>query len=675
MIALAGWGVRPPAAVAQTRTKFVPTFSTSPRVRQQVDRLGRLAAQKLWDEWLNLYQQLVDDPRDLVLEKDQEVLIGVRHHCHQLLAALPLAVQQRYRALNNEKARKLYEQAAGRRDSVQMREIISRFRHTSSATSALVWLADNALDEGKPDLARVAYARLARDPVVSPQMLLRYAMAAAGSGHARESQAALERARRDFGKQRIRLQGEDRSVEEAAGLVAAALAADALPAEAWPRFGGATGDRMMPRGPAGPLRLRWSYELPPAPETAIRSFSRGQVLIGSSRSRFTFLTFPAAALGRVFVQGPRNLAALDPETGRPTWDRQDFTISPEEIETPQVDVRRGGSYYRSRTGIQAAPEVAGNRVVSRMALISSDRDNPRWPAEFALASVDARSGSVIWQRLGEGSQPRGSWYNLPTLTANSVLSGTATLKGGITEFSAVALDEATGEPLWTTYLGAGSDPLNNVDGSPPVIRDGLVWIESSLYTLSALDLITGDVRMIYRYDPSYQRSTRGGFDSSPAVANEPISLLPTPAGPIVFSPRWGVEVAAFNPATGALLWTAQKSNRTTVGSLFGADAERVYLCGEHVEAINLEDGAREWSWEPRQAAPSQMGFAALCGDRIYFPVEGKIQALRAADGSELEVLDTLAALGESPGYTSLLVLPDLMLVATKDRLIALEQAK
>ncbi|HTE19470.1 MAG TPA: hypothetical protein VK689_13960, partial [Armatimonadota bacterium] len=58
-----------PTARAQSerRSEFVPTFSTNARVKQQLERLSRLATQKSWDEWLAGYQQLVDDPRDLIV--------------------------------------------------------------------------------------------------------------------------------------------------------------------------------------------------------------------------------------------------------------------------------------------------------------------------------------------------------------------------------------------------------------------------------------------------------------------------------------------------------------------------------------------------------------------------------------------------------------------------------
>src|SRR5688572_12698387 len=134
---------RPALAQRSSRTaEFVPTFSTNARVKQQIDRMGKLAAAKSWDPWIAEYQQLVDDTRDLVLERDEEFLVGVRYHCHTLLAGLPAAVRQRYRALHDGDARRLFEKALAESDEAGMREVYSRYRYSSFADRALLWIAN-----------------------------------------------------------------------------------------------------------------------------------------------------------------------------------------------------------------------------------------------------------------------------------------------------------------------------------------------------------------------------------------------------------------------------------------------------------------------------------------------------------------------------------------------------
>ena len=662
-----------PAARAQNQTsEFVPSFSTNTRVKQQVERLERLAAQKLWDEWINLYQQLVDDDRDLVLKRDDEFLVGIRYFCHQQLAAMPANVRQRYRAVADNDARKIYEKALAESDAAGMRDVYARYRFSSFATPALKWSADRALDEGRAEWARVAYNRLAKEPAVTVSTLLRYAMAADAAGKADEAGAILDRVRKEFGAQQVKIGGQNTTGAAAADKVAKGLRSrDAANGPHWASFGGSVGNRNMGAGIAGGIKKLWEFSQPTTPET-VRP-TQQQVIISSTyattRARFNFLTFPTVVGDRLWLQGPRNLTSVKLSSGEAAWDQQDFILKRDEIPNQNSDPRSGGISYRSGRPVQAAPSVEGHLLVTRMPLAGGERDG-RWPSDFAIVALDNRSGSQLWRKVA-GGDPRGLYYNIPTLQANTVVTGVATYKGGITEYNAVAMDAGTGEQLWSTYLGGGSDPLAGVDGSPAAIKDGIVWIESSLYTLNAIDLLTGEIRFIYRYDPG-RRARNSGIDTSPSLTNEPISLIATGSGPVVFAPRWGVDVVAIDPTTGKLLWSSPKGplSQPAVGALFAVDGKRAYICGDHVQAISLANGAREWTWEP-QGPSGSVGYAALCGDRIYVPIDGKIHVHGAADGKEVEVLDATEILGEANGLLTLVSTPEALFISSRDRLVAL----
>jgi outer membrane protein assembly factor BamB len=670
-------GTVPPARAQREppRSEFVPTFSTNNRLRQQVDRLQRLAAQKQWDEWLAGYQQLVDEPNDPVLARDEEMLVGVRYLCHQMLAGLPAPARQRYRALYDAPAGKLYDKALAASDETGMREVYSRYRFSSHGSRALLWIADRALDQGRAELARVAYSRLAREATVTPMLLLRYALAARAAGKADEARGALERVRKEFGNQPVTLGGHALAGAAAADQMARGFPdAASAPGTRWTAFAGDRGDRKMGGQVTGAVKKLWEFTQPTGADRSPTRTGEVEVYVGSPfygpRMRFSFLTFPIVQGDRVWVQGPRNLTAVNARTGEAEWDRQDFAMLPDE--GPPVDAprdRRGGRWYSGSLSLQAAPSSEGYLLATRLPLISSERDNARLPPEYAVAVYDARRGTRLWRKVAEG-EPRGTFFNIPTLRGNTVFTGASALKGGITEFTAMALDAGTGEPLWRTYLGAGSDAASAIDGSPPAVRDGLVWIESSLYTLNALDLVTGEVRFIYHYDPA-RRGRSSSTDGPAQTPNEPISLVATGSGPVVFSPRWGTDVVALDPNTGKLLWSSPKApGQATFGSLFAVDDQHAYICGDHIQAIHLADGARDWTWEPQVFTSSSVGYAALSGDRIYVPVEGRIHVLSAANGHELEVLDTFGELGEASGYASVVAVDGALFVSLRDRVIA-----
>jgi outer membrane protein assembly factor BamB len=475
--------------------------------------------------------------------------------------------------------------------------------------------------------------------------------------------------------------GQNLTGGAAADLLGKNLKSQAVPGPAWPSFSGEGSDRRMAAGRPGGLKKLWEFVQPTggaAPSSGSSSSPVGFNSPSRSNSRFNFLTFPAVAGDRIWTQGPRNLTMLSRSDGRALWDQQDFVLARDEQPSENTNPRTGGIYYRSNRPVQAAPAVEGHLLVSRVPLALGERDSVTWPADFAIAVFDTRNGTQLWRKIATG-EGRAIYFNLPALKGNAVITGTATYKGGITEYNASALDVNTGEPLWSTYLGGGSDPMGAADGSPALVRDGLVWIESSLYTLSALDLLTGEVRLIYRYTPERRSSYRGGFDSSPPIAYEPLSLIGAPppsvdgksTGPIVFVPRWGTEAVGIDPVSGKLEWTAPKAPEpSTAGSLFAVDGKRAYICGEHLQAINLEGGARAWQWDP-QFVGSPMGYAALLGDRIYVPIGAQLHVRSAADGQEIEVLDLSEALGDADTFASLVAVDGMLLFSTRERLVAL----
>jgi outer membrane protein assembly factor BamB len=667
-------------AGAQSRSEFVPTFSTSPRVQQQVQKLGQLAAAKDWEAWLTTYQQLVDDPKDLVIPRDEEFFVGVRYHCHQALAALPLAVRQRYRALHDGEARRMYDMGAAENNPSLMRELYTRLRFSSFANRALVWLARRDLDEGRVEMARVGFARAAREPDADAGLLLHYGLAAGAAGKPAEARSAWERMRREFGGQRLQVAGRATTAGAAADALLKELPPERARGDGWPSFAGDGGDRKMAGVVSGKVVKLWDVPQGSTGPAVNPRSSRFLVNGGPSsyRYRFSQLLFPVVRDDRVWLQGARSFSAVGlrdgSREGPGRWERLDTQLArDEQLPEPPPEGRFGSSYRSGSRSVQAAPALEGDRVVTRLPLSAAERDSGRWPADVALSAYDIRTGAPLWRRVA-GGDPRGVFFNMPTLASNVVVSGVATFKGGITESAAVALDGGTGETLWTTYLGAGSDPLAYVDGSPPAVRDGLVWIESALYTLNALDLLTGELRFVYRYRPTRNLGYRSGSDGAPLVTNEPISLIATAPSMVVFAPRWGTDLVAIDPTAGKLLWSTPKAARgSTVGALFAIDGKRAYLCGDQLQAVNLADGAREWNWEP-DTPMGTLGFAALAGDRIYVPLDGKIQVRSAADGEPIEVLDTQAALGESTGYATVTVANEVLIISTQDRVVAVAAA-
>jgi outer membrane protein assembly factor BamB len=291
--------------------------------------------------------------------------------------------------------------------------------------------------------------------------------------------------------------------------------------------------------------------------------------------------------------------------------------------------------------------------------------------DYLMVALDARSGKQLWRRTAEG-EAEGVFFNAPALRDNTLYTGVATSQAGLTEFRAVALEAGTGDTLWSQYLGGGSDVVGTIDGSPPVLRDGVVWIESALHTLNALDMITGEIRAIYKYQPR-ARAQFGGMEGYP-LGNEPISLLPS-TGPLVFSSRWGDQVVAIDPNTYKLLWSAPKGGATAV---FAVDKQSAYLaCPTEMAAFDMDTGLKRWV-RPSPGPQYATGYAALAGNQLCWLVEGKVVFVDPASGNLAGSIDLTDALNQSegsssPGIGTLLVVGNRLLVCLPQKVVAFER--
>jgi outer membrane protein assembly factor BamB len=311
--------------------------------------------------------------------------------------------------------------------------------------------------------------------------------------------------------------------------------------------------------------------------------------------------------------------------------------------------------------------AAGRLLLARVPAGQFENDSSGWPAEFVLAALDARTGALLWQRPA-GDGPPDSFYNLPTVSGQAIFTGISTAVAGLTEYRAAAVDAATGDRLWTTFLGSGSDPMSGVDGSPAAVRGGIVWVESCLHTLCALDALTGEVIWMAPFQPDIAAPERSGWQDTMNVTNEPVSLIAPVGDRVLFSPRWGRQVVSLNARTGHRAWSidAEKS-----GVLVAVNRNRAVLAGEQIRSVDATTGQPRWAWTPPDR--ERLGYPALVGNRIVVPVGAAVLFLDAGSGAERGRL-SLREFGAQPGAATVLVLGRRLLFSQPDRLIAIDES-
>lgn len=318
-----------------------------------------------------------------------------------------------------------------------------------------------------------------------------------------------------------------------------------------------------------------------------------------------------------------------------------------------LDAKSGCSYWTflPRSGVRSALSVAPLRKA----------DGTTVPAVFFVDmlatayAVDARDGSLIWQRqvddhpsvrgTGALTVHEGRVYVPMTgvneeNTASNPDYSCCTFRGSLS-----ALDAATGEPLWKYYTveepkprGTSSTgvPLFGPAGvgiwSAPTVdaRRGLIYVATgNAYAepapvtsdaVIAVDLNTGEQRWVRQLLPN--DAWIGGCNPAQVNPNCPEEIGPDfdfSASPVLASTASGREllvvpqksgvVYALDPdADGALLWEHRVGPGSAVGGVWGAAvaeglafvARGGYLSRETggLAALKLESGERQWFADP-----------------------------------------------------------------------------
>jgi outer membrane protein assembly factor BamB len=201
---------------------------------------------------------------------------------------------------------------------------------------------------------------------------------------------------------------------------------------------------------------------------------------------------------------------------------------------------------------------------------------------------------------------------------------------------ALALRADTGAEIWRAKLDVGvENAWLNGPPSTPAARDGRVFTLSSACRLRAHDAVTGKVAWEVDFKEKFGTQFQIGCASSPFVEG---GRLYVQAGG-----REDHRLAAFDPASGKVLWTAKGAHRAVNTTAVAADLGGVrqilvhHSAGEGkigVTGFQLADGAMLWS------APVTQGFSfdppqALPGDRVLLQASNEAHVLQVkheADG-------------------------------------------
>jgi outer membrane protein assembly factor BamB/TolA-binding protein len=510
---------------------------------------------------------------------------------------LPPAAFEAYRAARDPRAAELLDRAAAAPgDPRPLEELVIRYPLSSHAPKALLRLADLRIERGELEQA----GRLLADFSPPPG-------------------------------------ADDAPVRARAEFVRARLEAARAAFSTWPMEGGAP-DRSA-RGLAAPLPGAPRFALPyPSSEVgpAVREgFAR--------RGKLPPLVYLGATAGDAVVWcDSKVVVAAGEADGKVRWiygavdpsdEREDADLLPERLDNAAF-----------------SPAIEGGRVFATL-----DRNTPALyrgeepgrAADWRIVALDLRTGRLLWDagaRKDMESIAREARYVTPPLAAGGRVYVGGILGSASLQAFAIALDAATGEPLWRTFVGSASPDDFRALGcqaAPLLEARGLLYFQTNLGSIAALDPRDGAIRWEARYRGTPVASQKR------VIRDELRWRLAAPraiGGTLVAAPQDASLAIGYDLESGLERWRFERDRLERVA---GVSRGRIVFSGP-VSVLALDPASGRVVWERNlgpDAAARGAGFATE--DRVYIPARDGIFILSAADGTIEDVFRFLP--GESAG--------------------------
>ena len=325
-----------------------------------------------------------------------------------------------------------------------------------------------------------------------------------------------------------------------------------------------------------------------------------------------------------------------------------------------IDLLTGGLVWTYATGA-AVPEpnlqiplgITGSAAVDADAVYVGD-------ATATLHALDRSTGLAFWSRKLD-EQPNASIWSSPVVSEGVIYIGVASIAKEVGfRGSVVAVDQASGAPLWQTYMvpegadGAGVFAVPAID-----VERGLLYVGTqnaysetpapygNSLSVVALDIATGELRWAFA-SPEHDGETAPvddvGFSASPNLFTADVDG--TPRDIVGVGQKSGVYWA-LDRETGEEIWRAQVSPAGFLGGMEGtsayADGIVVVPATDWPEfegpatglVTGLDASTGETVWTVEQTAPAAS--PAAISDDVAFQAgfDGILHAYALADGTEL----------------------------------------
>jgi outer membrane protein assembly factor BamB len=649
-----------------------------------------------YNEAINFLQGILDRDEDSFLDDTAGTSAsqGLKATARQLIANLPAQGRADYQLLHSADAKRGLEAALAADDADQLAKVVRQFSLTPAGSEAVLALAQMELDRGHALAAAHLYQKLIDDhraDEFEPQLSLLAANSWLIAGEKDRVAATLRTLVRRNPDATIELAGRKQPLPSSSSsdedLVAWLTSAVGTPQTAtltdrdWLTERGDPARNAVNSGGAPHLIARWQARVVNDPR--LESFLSGR------REQFQqrgVAAIPAArpiAVGDVvLMRTPRNVVAVDLQTGKRIWetraegtDIRDPTLassaSSDEGDEPNSvtypleqrmwdDTLTNGLssdgervFVLSETAPPAPPENNGWGMGPGF---GGPFDATASPTNHLTAYELASEGKLAWQLDGENSASdlAGAFFLGPPLAVNGSLFILAEIRSAV---YLVALEPRTGRLQWRQQLaglelGIAADPTRRLTGVMPSHAAGILVCPTTSGVVVAVDIVNRGFAWAYRYqrrtenvainiqnmqgrpDAALARDNNRWLDGSVVISD----------GRVFLSPPESAELHCLDLQTGKLLWKHQRDNSFLVACV---DKGNVLLVGNtSVTAKRAADGTPAWPVSksagqskaadhldlPANVQPTGLGY--LSDGRYFLPLSsGDVVAIDVAKGT------------------------------------------
>ncbi|MFO7899884.1 MAG: PQQ-binding-like beta-propeller repeat protein, partial [Planctomycetota bacterium] len=650
-----------------------------PGMDEQFETVDELIEDEEWDRLLQKLSQIVDEAGDSVwAPKDRRVYISIRDYVRRLIMSLPAAGLANYRARYDAEAAGLYERGRQARAIAYLDAVDRRFPASSYAAPALDAAASLLMDGGRYGAAAGRLERLVNRPAmagatasekqVKRMALAKLAFCRAKLGDMDGAASAIRRLKKAASPGELRLAGGElspqayirRELERGPAPVAGIRAKDD-----WPSPGG----HLDHRPPMLDIRsdlLQWWWKKigdESKPKKTPNRHVTSAIQIRYYAGAYGPLQMEAAPIpvtdreGVVYVNTGKGVFAIDHITGRLRWVTRPGSApaaSGQPVNRYNYAGQALAALWHRWQGATTASHGEGK--VFAVEMLGSG-----YPLCLALTAFDASSGERLWSFEqgpdGVGFEGQAYFPWAPKYVDGRVV-GLACFRD---QMHLCALDAATGEVAWKTFLAADPVPTYNYRrpmflrrlGQPVVIADGVAYAATGMGAVAAVDVGSGELYWISKYKRTaiqvkstgskFRRQTQYSYEGGWKAGFPVVS-----GGKLYVAPWDAKELLVFDARSGEL---SRKVRRGEFTHFAGVHRGSLILSGEgDTAAVDPHTGHLRWL-VPTGVKPS--GVPILTESAVVVPGERKLAVVKLGESPVVRELQSAKRRPEFPSKLGL----------------------